>query len=301
MKALGWLIRERTVGTRRAPSVHWLAALALMVIALLEVAAGVFPGPVGVAVAVQLAAILPVAFRCCRAVARDRRQHAAVLPACTSPRIGDRATARPTSGRRCCRSVYSVGRHARGAPAGRQGAALRHLLAIAAEVLAGMRPAATASADWAYLRHPVRRGAGPRPRAAASSPQRSIAPGRRRPTRERRDQAAAARVAARARRAGPDRARAARRDRPLRSVVIGRAGRPHASDVFEKPARAGARKLCSFRSRRAGSSALTELRRLLGIVRTRGSEVAERSRNLSLERARGAGRAGSRQPASRSS
>ncbi len=64
MKALGWLIRERKVGERRAPSVlDWLVALVLVVIALLEVVAGMFPGPVGVAVAVQVAAILPVAFR----------------------------------------------------------------------------------------------------------------------------------------------------------------------------------------------------------------------------------------------
>ena len=47
MKLLGWLTRERRVGERRAPSVlDWLVAFALMVIALIEIAGGVFPGPV---------------------------------------------------------------------------------------------------------------------------------------------------------------------------------------------------------------------------------------------------------------
>lgn len=64
MKHLRWLTRERTVGARRAPSVlDWLAVLALVTIAFLEVASGVFHGPVGVAAAFQLAALLPVAFR----------------------------------------------------------------------------------------------------------------------------------------------------------------------------------------------------------------------------------------------
>lgn len=52
------------VGERRAPSaLDWLVAFALMVIALIEIASGVFPGPVGVAAAAQLAAIVPVTFR----------------------------------------------------------------------------------------------------------------------------------------------------------------------------------------------------------------------------------------------
>ncbi len=52
------------VGERRAPSaLDWLVAFALMVIASIEIASGVFPGPVGVAAAAQLAAIVPVTFR----------------------------------------------------------------------------------------------------------------------------------------------------------------------------------------------------------------------------------------------
>jgi signal transduction histidine kinase len=64
VKLLGWLTRGRMVGERRAPSgLDWLVAFALVVIALLEVADGVLPGPVGVAAAIQVAVILPVAFR----------------------------------------------------------------------------------------------------------------------------------------------------------------------------------------------------------------------------------------------
>ena len=64
MNVLDRLTRERTADGRRAPSVlDWLVALALLVIALLEVSGGMFAGPVGVAAAAQLAAILPVAFR----------------------------------------------------------------------------------------------------------------------------------------------------------------------------------------------------------------------------------------------
>jgi signal transduction histidine kinase len=73
MKELDWLVRKRSVGGRYAPAppvVDWLVALGLMAIALLEIAAGAYPGPTAVAAAAQLAAILPVAFR-----------HVAPLPA----------------------------------------------------------------------------------------------------------------------------------------------------------------------------------------------------------------------------
>jgi signal transduction histidine kinase len=64
VKLLSWVTRERRVGERRAPSVlDWLVTVALVVVALLEIASGAFPGPVAVAVAFQVAAILPVAYR----------------------------------------------------------------------------------------------------------------------------------------------------------------------------------------------------------------------------------------------
>jgi len=64
MERLSWLIRERRVGKRPAPSIlDWLLTLALVVIALLEIGSGAFPGPVAVAAAFQVASTLPVAFR----------------------------------------------------------------------------------------------------------------------------------------------------------------------------------------------------------------------------------------------
>ena len=58
------MTRERTIAGRRAPSVvDWLLMLALSILAFLEAAGGMYPGPVAVAATVQIAAILPVAFR----------------------------------------------------------------------------------------------------------------------------------------------------------------------------------------------------------------------------------------------
>jgi len=58
------MTRERTIAGRRAPSVvDWLVALSLVVIGLLEIASGAFPGPVAVAAAFLVASTLPVAFR----------------------------------------------------------------------------------------------------------------------------------------------------------------------------------------------------------------------------------------------
>ncbi|MEO8462821.1 MAG: histidine kinase, partial [Chloroflexota bacterium] len=64
MKHLGWLTRDRTVGARRTPTVlDWLLAVALLALALVEVASGAFPGPVALAAVLQLVTIIPVAFR----------------------------------------------------------------------------------------------------------------------------------------------------------------------------------------------------------------------------------------------
>jgi signal transduction histidine kinase len=61
---LAWLFRDRSFAGRNAASVlDWLVALGLMLIALLEIAAGVFAGSAAAATAAQLIAILPVAFR----------------------------------------------------------------------------------------------------------------------------------------------------------------------------------------------------------------------------------------------
>jgi signal transduction histidine kinase len=64
VKRLRWITRDRTIAGRRAPSVvDWLLTLALSILALLEAAGGMYPGPVAVAAAVQVAAIVPIAFR----------------------------------------------------------------------------------------------------------------------------------------------------------------------------------------------------------------------------------------------
>ena len=64
MKLLRWATRERTVDGRRAPTVvDWLVTLALVVVGLLEIASGLFPGPNAVAGAFFVASTLPVAFR----------------------------------------------------------------------------------------------------------------------------------------------------------------------------------------------------------------------------------------------
>ncbi len=136
--------REVGAGARRRSSTG-LVALALLVIALVEVAGGVFPGPVGVAAAVQLGAILPVAFR---RVAPCRRS-----PSHRGPLAWTQCAqwAWPAAALRTRATVlllaYSVGRHTGGAQAA-GGCRLR------AVVMAGGLRAAGQTfrlGDWAYL------------------------------------------------------------------------------------------------------------------------------------------------------
>ena len=111
MKLLGWLTRERMVGERRAPSgLDWLVALALGIIALLELQSGVFPGPVGVAAAAQLAAIVPVAFRRVAPLAAIAISTAAILTSGVAYGLGNSAADVAT----LLLLVYSVGRHTQG-------------------------------------------------------------------------------------------------------------------------------------------------------------------------------------------
>ena len=111
MKLLGWLTRERMVGERRAPSgLDWLVALALGIIALLELQSGVFPGPVGVAAVAQLAAIVPVAFRRVAPLAAIAISTAAILTSGVAYGLGNSAADVAT----LLLLVYSVGRHTRG-------------------------------------------------------------------------------------------------------------------------------------------------------------------------------------------
>ena len=115
MKLLGWLTRERMVGERRAPSgLDWLVALALGIIALLELQSGVFPGPVGVAAVAQLAAIVPVAFRRVAPLAAIAISAAVFLPYVI---VYSGAFIAGGSGANAATElllVYSVGRHTKG-------------------------------------------------------------------------------------------------------------------------------------------------------------------------------------------
>jgi len=132
------------VGERRAPSgLDWLVALAFVVIALLEVAAGVFPGPAGVAAAVQLAGILPVAFRRVAALRAIAISAAVLLLYVITYGAGNSAADLAT----LLLLVYSVGRYTEGRGL-LAGAALA--LSLIVEELAGAGLLFSLG-DWAYL------------------------------------------------------------------------------------------------------------------------------------------------------
>jgi signal transduction histidine kinase len=126
MTRLGWLTRDRTAAGRRAPSVlDWAVAIALLIVALLEVANGAFPGPVGFAAIAQLPAILPVAFRRITPVTALAVTALVSLPYAVAYGMGNSLASMVA----VVLLVYSVGRHAgpRGALAG---AALALLMTI---------------------------------------------------------------------------------------------------------------------------------------------------------------------------
>ena len=144
MKLLGWLTRERTVDGRRAPSIlDWLIALVLLAVAVVEIAAGVFPGPVGIAAAAQLAAILPVAFRRVAPLPAIACSAAVSLPYVIAYGTGNGVANAGT----VLLLAYSVGRHANGR---RLLAGVAVTLVILVEQLAGVGRLLSPS-DWAYL------------------------------------------------------------------------------------------------------------------------------------------------------
>ena len=115
MTPLGWLTRERSVDGRAAPSViDWLVALGLLAIALIEIAAGVFPGPTSVAAAAQLAAILPVAFRRVAPLPAIAVSAAASLVPLVAYGPGSGGDGSVASAGMMLLLIYSVGRHTRG-------------------------------------------------------------------------------------------------------------------------------------------------------------------------------------------
>ena len=131
-------------GRPHAPSVlDWLAALALVIIAFVETANGVFPGPVAVAAGVQVAATLPVAFRRVAPLRATTISAAVFLPYVVAYGTGNSVANAATM----LLLMYSVGRHTdrRGLLVG---AALG--LVLLAEELAGARLLFSLG-DWAYL------------------------------------------------------------------------------------------------------------------------------------------------------
>ena len=139
MKLLGWLTRERTVDGRRAPSIlDWLIALVLLAVAVVEIAAGVFPGPVGIAAAAQLAAILPVAFRRVAPLPAIACSAAVSLPYVIAYGTDNGAGGSVASAGMVLLLIYSVGRETHGRRL-MAGAAFSLLLAV--EPVIGRRAA----------------------------------------------------------------------------------------------------------------------------------------------------------------
>src|SRR5450759_247901 len=145
MRRLGWVTRERRVGGRRAPSVlDWLITLALVIDAFIEVQSGVLPGTGQVAAAVQLASLLPVAFRRMAPLPAIAIASAVYLPytvaygAYTAPNSLAQLLA-------ALLFIYAVGRHAE----------LRELVAgvaigLLGFVVEGIRGTLSSPADWAF-------------------------------------------------------------------------------------------------------------------------------------------------------
>ena len=128
---------------RRAPSVlDWLATLALVILALLEVQSGAFPGPVALAAAFQLATILPVAFRRVAPLSAIAINTAVSLPFIVAYGAGNSLADMVT----VLLLIYSVGRYSDG----------RRLLAGAAcglllVVEVGIGGRLVSPSDWAYV------------------------------------------------------------------------------------------------------------------------------------------------------
>jgi signal transduction histidine kinase len=143
MKLLGWVTRERMVDGRHAPSVlDWFVALALAIVALLELESGVFPGPVAIAAAIQLAAILPVAFRRVAPLAAIAITASVFLPYVVLYGYGFAGGSVANAATELL-LVYSVGRHTQGRRL-LAGAALALLMAAEPGIAGRASPS-----DWA--------------------------------------------------------------------------------------------------------------------------------------------------------
>lgn len=146
MRRLGWLTRDVVVGGRRAPAVvDWLTALALVTLALVEIAGGVFPGPIAVVVAVQVAGTLPVAFRRVAALPAIAVTSAVFLPYVVAFSGDFAAGGSVANAATELLLIYSVGRHTDGRRL-LAGAVFTLLLALEPGIAYGH----TAPTDWAF-------------------------------------------------------------------------------------------------------------------------------------------------------
>jgi len=142
---LAWLTRDRKVGGRRAPSVlDWLVTLALLLDAFLEVQGGVFPGTVELAMAVQVASLLPVAFRRLAPLAAIAISAAVYVPYVVA--FGEFDA--PNSLAQLLAAlllIYAIGRH--GDPRGLVAGVAISLLML---VVMGIRGTLRSPVDWAF-------------------------------------------------------------------------------------------------------------------------------------------------------
>jgi signal transduction histidine kinase len=136
-------VADEVVGRHAPTAVDWLVALAIGIVAFIETASGVFPGPVAVAAAFQLAATLPVAFRRVAPLPAIASSAVVFLPYVVLYGTGNSVANAAT----LLLLIYSVGRHTkrRGLLAG----AFVGLLLLAEE-LAG-NGLLFSPGDWAYL------------------------------------------------------------------------------------------------------------------------------------------------------
>lgn len=145
MKRLGWLTRDRTVGERRAPSVlDWLVTLALLADALVEVQGGVFPGTFQIAAGIQLASLLPVAFRRLAPLAALAISSAVYLPYT----VAYGAYAAPNSLAQLLAAllfIYAIGRHAE-----TRDLAAGVAIGLLGFVVEGIRGTLSQPVDWAF-------------------------------------------------------------------------------------------------------------------------------------------------------
>jgi signal transduction histidine kinase len=130
------------VGGRPAPSVlDWLVALALVILAFIETANGVFPGPGAVTAAVLFAGLLPVAFRRMAPLRAIAISAAVFLPYIVA--YGAVNNMSQLLGELLL--IYSVGRHTE-----KRGLLLGAAIGLSLFVFEGLRGLLPSMGDWAY-------------------------------------------------------------------------------------------------------------------------------------------------------